>query len=324
MSKKNKDIIKTKLDKLIENGHKEITTKEELEEYNEESNEDEIDNKLTIEEVENKLDEKIPEYNGFDENHPMKGVTLENINRYKIQYGNIKSHAKNISNACKKIFENLDVKNKILNTININKNIISSSEESLQIIEYTYKSKKYYDILHIIYNLGLKKSCINQKYNLFSKKIKYYLWHKNKYDGYICRELISYNTVKEIIHCTRTNKVISLTKLLNIDIFDTIKPTKEMIYINQIIKVFNKEKYITQQNIGKYKIDLYFPKYKLIIECDEFNHKDRNKKYELERQNFIKDELNATFIRFNPDDNNFNILDVISKIHYHICNYKKI
>ena len=95
-----------------------------------------------------------------------------------------------------------------------------------------------------------------------------------------------------------------------------------MIYINQIIKVFNKEKYITQQNIGKYKIDLYFPKYKLIIECDEFNHKDRNKKYELERHFFIENELNATFIRFNPDDNNFNILDIISKIHYHMCNYK--
>ena len=34
-----------------------------------------------------------------------------------------------------------------------------------------------------------------------------------------------------------------------------------------------------------------------------------------------KNELNATFIRFNPDDNNFNILDIISKIHYHMCNY---
>jgi very-short-patch-repair endonuclease len=62
----------------------------------------------------------------------------------------------------------------------------------------------------------------------------------------------------------------------------------------------------------------------LIIECDEFNHKDRNKKYELERQFFIENELNATFIRFNPDDNNFNILDVISKIHYNMCNYKNI
>ena len=226
------------------------------EEYNEESNEDEIDNKLTIEEVENKLDEKIPEYNRYDESHPMKGVTwikTKQLWRFNINDNDKTSKDINvIINFAKKNLLSENSENKILNTININKNIISSSEESLQIIEYTYKSKKYYDILHIIYNLGLKKSCINQKYNLFSKKIKYYLWHKNKYDGYICRELISYNTVKEIIHCTRTNKVIPLTKLLNIDIFDTIKPTKEMIYINQIIKVFNKEKYITQQNVGKY------------------------------------------------------------------------
>ena len=33
MSKKNKDILKTKLDKLIENGRKEITSKEELEKF---------------------------------------------------------------------------------------------------------------------------------------------------------------------------------------------------------------------------------------------------------------------------------------------------
>jgi len=43
-------------------------------EYNEEPNEDNIEEKLTVDEMEAKLDEKIPEYNRFDKNHPMKGV----------------------------------------------------------------------------------------------------------------------------------------------------------------------------------------------------------------------------------------------------------
>jgi very-short-patch-repair endonuclease len=28
--------------------------------------------------------------------------------------------------------------------------------------------------------------------------------------------------------------------------------------------------------IGKYKVDLYFIDYNLVIECDEYNHEDRD------------------------------------------------
>lgn len=45
------------------------------EEYNEECNEDDIDENLTVDKIEAKLDKKIPEYNCFGKNHPMRGVT---------------------------------------------------------------------------------------------------------------------------------------------------------------------------------------------------------------------------------------------------------
>ena len=63
-----------------------------------------------------------------------------------------------------------------------------------------------------------------------------------------------------------------------------------------------------------YRIDLYFPKHKIAVECDEFGHKYRDPQYEMERENYIKEELECVFIRFNPDDPVFNIFVVINKL----------
>ena len=62
---------------------------------------------------------------------------------------------------------------------------------------------------------------------------------------------------------------------------------------------------IHQFAVGKYWIDLYFPRYKLAIECDEFGHRDRDIGYEVERQKHIGKLLNCTFVRFNTDAKDF-------------------
>jgi very-short-patch-repair endonuclease len=59
---------------------------------------------------------------------------------------------------------------------------------------------------------------------------------------------------------------------------------------------------------------LYFPEYKLAIEVDEFGHEDRCPIYEQNRQEYLEKYLKCKFIRFNPDETNFNIGDVISII----------
>lgn len=72
-----------------------------------------------------------------------------------------------------------------------------------------------------------------------------------------------------------------------------------------------------------YKVDLYFPTYKLIIECDEYNHIDRDKNYEYEREQFLL-SLENTIIRYNPNDNNFDLSIVINLINKHLfCKEKK-
>ena len=49
------------------------------------------------------------------------------------------------------------------------------------------------------------------------------------------------------------------------------------------------EEMIHQFSFGKYRIDLCFRRYKLAIECDEFDHRDRDIEYEVEQQKFIED-----------------------------------
>ena len=46
--------------------------------------------------------------------------------------------------------------------------------------------------------------------------------------------------------------------------------------LDQIMQAFNGEQMIHQFSAGKYRINLYFPKYKLAIECDGFDHRDRD------------------------------------------------
>ena len=166
--------------------------------YNDECNEDNIDENLTVNEIEAILDNKIPEYNKFNETHPMKGITWEKTsNRYKIQHNNLKSHAKNLYAACNKIIENSGYENTEIFGNNIPKH--SFDQRGYYFICYQKDNKFYFDIQHIISVLNLKKSSWNDKYNEFSDDIEYYMWHQNEFGGYILRELISEETMYRLV-----------------------------------------------------------------------------------------------------------------------------
>jgi very-short-patch-repair endonuclease len=59
---------------------------------------------------------------------------------------------------------------------------------------------------------------------------------------------------------------------------------------------------------------LYFPAYKLVVECDEDNHRDRNPEDEKVREEFLV-SLGNTMIRFNPSENSFDLSNVLRKIN---------
>ena len=73
-----------------------------------------------------------------------------------------------------------------------------------------------------------------------------------------------------------TSNLINLTKCLEIELHKNNYLCKDQDTLRQIMLAFNGEKMIHQFSVGKYRINLYFPEYKLTIKCDEFNQRDRD------------------------------------------------
>ena len=69
-----------------------------------------------------------------------------------------------------------------------------------------------------------------------------------------------------------------------------------------------------QYKVGLYYVDLFIPIINIVIECDEEGHNDRNKNDEKTREEFIINELDCEFIRFNPNDKSFDLSEIINKI----------
>ena len=104
-----------------------------------------------------------------------------------------------------------------------------------------------------------------------------------------------------------------IIKELEVDL-NLVLISKEQEYIGTIVEAFHDLKSYKQFTVGSYRIDLYFPDQSLAIECDEFNHTDRDLKYEKERQRFIENELKCKFIRFNPDSKDFSVHHKVVRI----------
>jgi len=73
-----------------------------------------------------------------------------------------------------------------------------------------------------------------------------------------------------------------------------------------------------------HKVDLYLKDLNIAIECDEIGHEERDKWDEEWRENKIKETLGCKFIRFNPNDPNFNTGDVINQIFSEIIHKRDL
>jgi very-short-patch-repair endonuclease len=120
---------------------------------------------------------------------------------------------------------------------------------------------------------------------------------------------------KIFMTCRKSN-VINIASDFGINILRKTFCCIETDILNHIIEVFQDEEMIEQYSVLKYRIDLYFPKYKLAIECDENHHNgiQQTNEDKLREEEIIK-ELNCTFIRFKPYDKKFNIFSVIRDIY---------
>ena len=187
---------------------------------------------------------------------------------------------------------------------------------------------KIFNIYNINYEIRIIKEDNIVLYNL--KDISKMILHSNSRDSIInkldrvkreCKTaggkqqmiFVTENGLKIFISKSRKPRAAELAKYLGMNINDIYTHCFESSTLQSIIYVFKNEKFKAQYSIDKYFIDLYFIDYKIAIECDESKHK-LTKENDKIRQNYIESKLYCKFIRYNPEEKDFNIFVVINKI----------
>jgi prophage antirepressor-like protein/very-short-patch-repair endonuclease len=136
---------------------------------------------------------------------------------------------------------------------------------------------------------------------------------------FVTKEGVSY-----LVYNSRLPNSLAIAKDLGIPLSTRFKAyTHELNTITALMKAFQGERMIYQHRVGAYRLDLFFPDYKLVVECDEKNHRAYDKNKEEERQQWITSKLDASWVRFNPDDRDFDIFLVISEIHKHMMQIRR-
>ena len=141
--------------------------------------------------------------------------------------------------------------------------------------------------------------------------------------------LITRDGAIEILLKTRKRispDVLHILKKFNIDTTNRKCLTKEQQTLSTITNVFKTEKFEDQFKIGSYYLDLFFTGYKIVIECDENGHADRKPWKERERMDYVNKNLSindSNWIRFNPDEHDFDIAKVIGRIYRKIDEIKQ-
>ena len=107
---------------------------------------------------------------------------------------------------------------------------------------------------------------------------------------------------------------IAFAQEIGVLIVDDITLSKEQEAIGQIVRAFKHHETIKQYKVDGYRVDLYFPVHRIAIECDEHGHGNYCVQEECLRQEYIEKMLDCTFVRYNPDVKNFNIIEVIQRI----------
>ena len=103
------------------------------------------------------------------------------------------------------------------------------------------------------------------------------------------------------------------TPIIESQIFEVIKSSLKNITTTRIHYRIPKAGYI---------VDLYFPEINLVIEIDEYNHKNYRKYEEKYREEIIKKNLNCEIIRYDPHNPKLNVGMLLNRIFLKILNDK--
>jgi very-short-patch-repair endonuclease len=130
---------------------------------------------------------------------------------------------------------------------------------------------------------------------------------QNRIDFYLRKDVF------ELIKTTYNLKHRYVTKVKNVNQVQTIMSLENQTigFITAVLDGIVEVK--RQHKVGKFFVDLYIPSINLVLECDEWGHKDRDKDKENERERFIF-ASGFNLLRFNPNDSNFDIAFVLNTV----------
>ena len=152
-----------------------------------------------------------------------------------------------------------------------------------------FNGKKWLNKINIKYQLkGSTLAAVTLQYSSELRKQRQELQNCGNYQP--CRISLKESLAMQIIMDCRTTPAVNFRTKLGFSQHNPIT-TQEQSILSKIATLFAAEEIILRRNILGYRIDAYFPKYKLAIEVDEQGHNDRDIDYEIERQKALEKEL---------------------------------
>ena len=154
---------------------------------------------------------------------------------------------------------------------------------------------------------------MKQKYNLPTRKVK--INGKGK-----STDVASESTLKEIAAGYLVGVRMAIkTKHAYMQRFRLPATMTARVYIEEeimpaIAQTFGHLCPIRQFPIGSYKVDLYFPAQRVVVECDEHGHKCYNEQQQHCRTTFISQQLMCKWYRFDPYQAGFDIHKTFSDV----------
>ena len=157
---------------------------------------------------------------------------------------------------------------------------------------------------------------VTKKYHAVYKKYRFQLVDEPQYRP--SRRFVRNDLAEKLVKSLRTDKINAFRRSLVFNVVDTFNSKQQS--ITETIKgIFEGEDIQTEYKVPglDHRIDIYFHKYQLAVEVDEYDHCDRDTESEEETERHLKGKFNCVFIRINPDESNFNINRGIKEIHRH-------
>ena len=89
---------------------------------------------------------------------------------------------------------------------------------------------------------------------------------------------------------------------------------REVTIMTELSKCFASFSPQLEKVVGKYRVDMFFPTERVVIECDQDGHRGYDVAAEYIREAVIAAELDCVFYRFNPDDKGWEFSHTVNDI----------